>query len=120
MKTGSQYMVPLFLLLAQVPNIPLNKTTSGTATFTSSVASSTHAPHPQTEEPSPFLHPQLRRCLLKKAYLKAAKPQAIVEQYTSKVAAIASFLEYAVLTAAQKVLLFITYVAQIIQIRRMI
>ena len=115
MKTGSQYMVPLFLLLAQVSNIQLSKAASGTATFTSSVASSTHAPHPQTEEPSPFLHPQLRRCLLKKAYLKAAKPLAIVEQYTSVAAAIASFLEYAVLTAAlQEVLLFITYAVPVI------
>ena len=109
-------MVPLFLLLAQVSNIQLNKTTSGTATFTFSVASSTHAPHPQTEEPSPFLHPQLRRCLLKKAYLKAAKPQAIVEQYTSVVAAIASFLEYAVLNAVLQVALFITYAVPVIQI----
>ena len=111
MKTGSQYMVPLFLLLSQVSNIQLSKAASGTATFTSSVASSTHAPHPQTEEPSPFLHPQLRRCLLKKAYLKAAKPQARqarAEQYTSTVEAIASFLEYADLNAAlHKVMLFI-------------
>ena len=111
MKTGSQYMVPLFLLLSQETNIQHNKATSATATFTSSVAFSTHAPHPLTEEPSSLTQPQAREFSLKKACLKAVKQLKAVEQFTSVTELMqaikalevnASFLEYADLTAVLK------------------
>ena len=109
MKTGNLYMVPLFLLLSRDANILHNKAVSETTTFTSSIASSTHASHPLMEEPSRLTHPQARRCLLKKARLKTVESLAktqiitpIVEQYTSTKKVNASFLEYADSTAAPK------------------